>query len=470
MFEDDEDDEFLGGNINEYVNKFESFLKGQSTSFFDSDELEMIIDHYLIIGEYDKAIEATDYALNCFPFRKIFILRKAQAYSSKGALKEALDLLHNAENFKDVQVEYFLTKASIFSQLKNSEMAIKFYKMAIELSDPSDCDEIYLDIAMEYQYKNDYKNAISILEEALKINPTSEPTLYELAFCYDYIGNYEKAVQCYNNYLNENPYSYTAWYNLGNIQLKMGETRKAIESYEFSIAIEESFSSVYFNLGNAYLISEEFKKAEECFQKCIDSEGEDAIVCCFLGESLERQGKLEEAKATYMHALSLDTNAADAWLGLGVIADLEGYNRKGIELIQKAISLEPHNDDYFHILGNAYAKDSNWEEAERAFLKTIELNTENSEVIKDLYIVYLASGQWKKARPFLDSFTATSFNEFTLNLLYVHWFWTNNNEEEALFLLHECILEDRTQAKLLITWFNEFEFEPAIMVLFQEDK
>lgn len=469
MFEDDEDnEEYLGSHIGEYINRFESFLKGQSTYFFDSDEMEVIIDHYLVIGEYEKAIDACDYALSCFPSKKIFILRKAQAYSSKGSLKEAIDLLHYSDNFKEIPIEFYLTKASIFSQLKNSEMAIKYYKLAIQLSDPKDCDEIFLDIAMEYQYKGDYKSAIQILEEALKTNPLSEPTLYELAFCHDFVGDWDKAIQCYNNYLNENPYSYTAWYNLGNILLKKGNSQKAIEAYEYSVAIEESFSSVYFNLGNAYLISEELEKAEESFRKCIDTEGEDAIVCCFLGESLERQGKLEEAKEIYMKALSIDTNAADAWLGIGIIADLEGFTKKGIELILKAISIEPENDDYYHILGNAYSKINEWEEAEKSFLKTIDYNPENGEVIKDLYLVYYNSGQWKKILPFLESFQINEFNEFTLHLLYVHYLWNNNREEEAIILLQTCIQKDLSKTKLILNWFDDFNHEPIIMSLFEK--
>src|SRR5690554_5940815 len=166
MFDDDNDDDFIDRSLKEHIEKFEAYLKEDKFSFFDSDVLEMVVDHYIVNGEYSKAIKASEFGLNYFPMNRLFTLRMAQAYSAKGLLKEALNILVNKELFQENLVEYYLTKASIFSQLKNSDNAIKFFKIALDLTDKEERDEIYLDIAMEHQYKGDYRAAIDVLNES----------------------------------------------------------------------------------------------------------------------------------------------------------------------------------------------------------------------------------------------------------------------------------------------------------------
>jgi hypothetical protein len=54
-YDDEEEDSYFDGNLNEELDRFEKSLKGEPLGFMDSDTLEAIIDHYLIQGNYSKA-------------------------------------------------------------------------------------------------------------------------------------------------------------------------------------------------------------------------------------------------------------------------------------------------------------------------------------------------------------------------------------------------------------------------------
>ncbi len=467
MFDDDNDDDFIDRSLKEHIEKFEAYLKEDKFFFFDSDVLEMIVDHYIVNGEYSKAIRASEYGMKYFPNDRLFTLRMAQAYSAKGLLKEALNILANKELFLENLVEYYLTKASIFSQLKNSDNAIKFFKIALDLTDKEERDEIYLDIAMEYQYKGDYRSAIDILNESVKANPRNEVALYELAFCYDFIGEFDAAIKCYNDFIDENPYSFTAWYNLGNIYSKVEDWKKALDAYEFSVAINEEFSPVYFNMGNAFLSLDNYEEAEKCFYKCLSMEGEDAYAYCYLGECYENQDKFDLARNCYNKALEVDPNLSDAWLGLGIVSDLEGDTKKGIELIQKAIAMEPSNASYYHVLASAHDKLGNLEEATVHFVKAIELSPENGEAIKDYYVMLMNYNLRQNASELLGESEMYPSNHFTVNLLRFHWYWKGQDSDVALGFLGLCIIEDEEKAKQIFEWFEEFNKEPQIVNLFK---
>ena len=53
---DDEEDENGDNYLKEDLEVFESYLKGNNTVFIDSDRLESIVDHYLINGNFSKAL------------------------------------------------------------------------------------------------------------------------------------------------------------------------------------------------------------------------------------------------------------------------------------------------------------------------------------------------------------------------------------------------------------------------------
>ena len=183
MFDDEE--EYYEGNLSEDLERFEAHLNGDSLGFLDSDRLESLIDHYLINSQYTKAKLCSEHAIQQFSYNPLFHLRKAQAISAMGNLKEALHILSTIEKWEQPSCEFLLTKASIFSQLRDSKNAIKYFKDALALSEPEDRDEIFLDLAMEYENATDYKNAVIVLKEAIQYNVHNEGALYEIAFCYD---------------------------------------------------------------------------------------------------------------------------------------------------------------------------------------------------------------------------------------------------------------------------------------------
>ena len=133
--DDDEDDAYFEGNLKDEVERFEAGIESGNLGFIDSDKLEAIIDHYLINNQYNKAKQCAEFALTLFSFSELFQLRLAQSMSALGQLKEALNLISSIEKKDNSSCEIKLTKASIFSQLRDSNSAIKYFKEALMLSD-----------------------------------------------------------------------------------------------------------------------------------------------------------------------------------------------------------------------------------------------------------------------------------------------------------------------------------------------
>jgi tetratricopeptide (TPR) repeat protein len=452
MFEDENEDEFLDDGFQEEISRFEKSLKGEPLGFMDSDTIESIIDHYLIQGNYSKASLIADVGIQQFPYKSVYFLRKAQAVSGLGQLKEALSILSKIDSFLADSCEFYLTKASIFSQLRDSKNAIKYFSDALAVAEPEDKDEIFIDLAMEYENQADFKGAVKILQEALQYNPKSEVAIYELAFCYDQLREFEKAISCYKEYIDENPYSYTSWYNLGNTYAKQNKHEQAIWAYDYCIVINEDFAPAYFNLGSSYLSLEKYQTAIDYFSKCIEFDDEDAMCFCYLGECYEQLGNLELAKKHYYKSLEINPELGDALLGVGIVKDLEGDTHGAISWFLKSLDIEPANPGYLHVIAGAYDKLGDKENAEKFYLTAYQYDEENTELIQDYIDFLIKIGLNSQALDFIQSIDSKNNDIVHFVLLQkANLCFLNNDEISGIEFLSEAIIIDEDKARQIFS-------------------
>lgn len=454
MFEE-EDDDLFGQEGSEDVEKFEAFLKGEPIGFLDSDRWEGLIDHYLISGQYKKASLCATEALSQFSFNDTFKLRKAQALSGQGMLKDALNILNDLEKSGMPSFEMLFTKAAIFSQLKDSNSAIRYYKKALHAADDPEKDDVYLELAMEYENKGDFQLALNVLTEAIKINPSNEAAVYEMAHCYERLGKDKESVKCFSDYIDENPYSFTAWYNLGNAYLRLEDFEKSIWAYDYSLLINDEFGPIYFNMGNAYLSLDKYTKAIECFNKCVELDGDDPVAMCYLGECHEQLSEFELAKLYYNKSIELAPSLPDAWLGLGIVNDLEGKTQEGITLILKALELDPENAGICHVLAGAYEKLDDRVSAAGYYERSLQLDPYDNDCLGG-YIEFLKEESKIDALSYLEEYQEANEPTIHSQLLKIDLLWKIGRFKEALNLFSFCLEENRKKALEL------FDLYPAL--------
>jgi len=451
MFENEEDDPFAG-ELNNDISRFDDMFKSQDYQYFDADRIEAVIDHLLVTSQYKKAKWAANNAFQHFPYNNLFLLRKAQAMSLSGELKEAISILLKLEKIEKHNTDLFLTIANSFGQLKDADSAIRYYKKAMAVADEYEKSDIVIDLAMEFENLNNYKAAIEVLSKAIEEDPENESLVYELAYCYDQIGQYDSSIKCFLNYIDENPYSYTAWYNLANAYGRVKNYEKAIWAYDYCIVVNEDFSPAYYNLGNTYSTTNEPDKAIECFEKCIELDGEDAMVFCSLGECYEDLARYEEAYNCYVKSSDLLPQLADAWLGRGIINTLRGELSKAVSEFKVAVDLEPDNSAFYHAMGNALEDYGDSEQAIDMYRQGLQKEIVQDELIIDYLKCLIELDLLLMIKETMDDeYNIYRFNATRLCLLAA--LWKNNRRTDALLILEELIQNAPSLAKTLFLHF-----------------
>lgn len=195
-----------------------------------------------------------------------------------------------------------------------------------------------------------YDMAETLFSQALKIDPNSAPTMYELANIYSFQNNKNQALlyskraaaldpknvwyqllyaSClkenkmlnevavvYERLIKDNPENYDFYYELANIYIYLNKSNEAIKTYnkiEVAIGVTEEASMQKLKL---YKATNNFEKAVDEAKKLIKTFPKEAKYYGILGELYQEKGMNEKAFEAYNELIKIDSTNAYVHLSL----------------------------------------------------------------------------------------------------------------------------------------------------------
>ena len=155
------------------LERFNEMKASKKDYFFDVSDFENLFDHFLDLGEIQKASEVLDLSVKQHPFATSMAVRKAQLFIVKGQLNDALTILNSAEKIEPYNIDLLMIKANVFSQMHQHEKAIIYFGKALENQGGNETD-IMLDMAMEYQELFQFEKCILMLANLLDHDPEND--------------------------------------------------------------------------------------------------------------------------------------------------------------------------------------------------------------------------------------------------------------------------------------------------------
>ncbi len=381
MFEDREDEKNI--DFNSQLKRFEEMLKAGKSSYFDVEIFEEIIDHYLGLNEYKKALRGIDAGLAQHPGNSNLMLLKADLYLSTGKLLKSLECLSAIETIEPYNSEVFVLKASVYSQQRKFDEAIYYLKLAIKYCEQDEKVELYIDLAVEYENCEKYEKAISCLKHALELNAENETAMYEISYCYEIAGKNAESIAFYQAFIDEHPYSFLAWHNLGTSLIKDGNLPEALDCFDYCLAINEEFSTAHFNKATVLMMNENYYEAINHFNETVIREEALPLTFLYLGECYEKINESVLAEQHFMRALEIDEEFADAYVSLALLKANQNQYTEADFYISKAVKLDDQNPDFWYIKAEICENDHRANDAKAAYQNAIQLNPDNLEILLD---------------------------------------------------------------------------------------
>jgi len=353
------------------VAKFESMLKTNDVYFFDANEFEIIIQHYLTVGKHSLAKKAVRLGLDQHPGAICLKLLKTELLVFENHMKEAVELLTEIEAVEPHNEEVFIQKATILSKKKKHKEAILLLKKSLDYTD--DPLDIWAMMGMEYLYMDDFDNARLNFAKCIDVDYEDYSSLYNIIYCFEMQENYEEAVKFLNSFIDNNPYCEIAWHQLGRQYYELGMFKEALTAFDYSVIIDETFIGGYLEKAKVLEEIECYEEAIENYLVTLELDDPTAYAYTRIGECFEKLELYDNAIQYYKKAINEDPVLDKPWLLLANVYFRDENYQKAIYYINKAIEIDDANPVFWRKYGEINIKLNFYEEAVKAFERCIDL-------------------------------------------------------------------------------------------------
>ncbi|TXE13938.1 tetratricopeptide repeat protein [Seonamhaeicola algicola] len=358
-------------NNNLPLTKFESMLKTNHVFFFDSEEFENIIHHYLNQGKIALAKKAIKLGLDQHPTAINLKLFKVEVYVFEDKLLEADTLLNELYSLDPMNEEIYIQKANIFSKKDNHVKAIEVLKKALELTD--DAVDLYSLIGMEYLFLDEYEEAKTYFMKCLEEDLEDYSALYNIIYCFEFLNQNEDAISYLNIFLDKNPYSEVAWHQLGKQYMALKKYKKALAAFDFAIISDDSFVGAYLERGKVLERLKRYEEAIENYTITLKLEDPTSFALLRIGSCYEKLKNHELAVQYYYKTVHEDPLLDKGWIAITKFYNKQKNYQKALYYINKAINIDSENVAYWKLYSQINQRLNFIEEAERGFKKTLDL-------------------------------------------------------------------------------------------------
>ena len=332
--------------------------------------------------------------------------------------------------------------------------------------------EIAYQNARDLIHKKEYLQAVSQLNEILRIFPNELNSIYLLIDCFIKINKPLEALEYthkalsfksddkklllleirLNEFLERDSeaivllktfiskYSdFSALKQLSNLLVKQDKTDEADEIVKQFFENNEDYGLLY--KGVRHLHASRYRKAEDAFKKLLIEDENNIDALRFMGILAFKSGNHDIAEAMFTKALRLDPTYSLVWANLAQVYSVTGQLDKAKKSFKNILNMEPRNGLIWAEYGTVLTKLANYEESKNAYLKALNFKSDSPRVHLSLGHVYKTMGEIENS---IDSYK----NSIIQNKLSGEAYWSLANlktysfSENEIKVMEETLKED----------------------------
>ncbi|MBC7643179.1 MAG: tetratricopeptide repeat protein [Flavobacterium sp.] len=362
---EDYDDDYNGS-----LSKFESMMKTNKILFFDSEEFEDIILHYLDMGKNNLAKKALKLGLDQHPKSTGLKLVQVEILVYEDRLDAAEKLLNELHAIEPNNEEVYIQKASIFSKKNNHTKAIELLEIALKYTD--DLADVYNLIGMEYLFMDNFEQAKIFLSKCLEVDIEEQTAIYNVVYCYEFLDQNYEALAYLNEYLDKNPFAEIGWHQAGRLYYHVKDYPNAIRAFEFATYIDDEFLGAFMEMGKAFEKTKDYNRAIECYEKTIELDDPTSYALLRIGKCHEKLGDKNTALKYYNRTVHEDPLLDKGWIAITDFFIHEKNYSKALYYANKALSIDNENKLYWKRYATINKHLNFLEEAEFGYRKSVE--------------------------------------------------------------------------------------------------
>ena len=425
--------------IQQLLQRFESTIQQGVVQYYDTDELETIIDCYIASEQLDKARIALDYAYRVHPTSNEIRCKEGKLLLMEGAYENAIKTLEPIQN---TDPDYIAILAECYLRIYKFNKSKELFSQYLTLCDTNELSAIFADIASLYNTHNQPELALEFIESGIALFPDDITLITEKAIALEQSEQLDEAAKLFNIALDNNPYQPELWCMLGSILFRQNNFTEAIRAYDYALAIEPNDTLTRLQRGHCLFNLGLFNEAIEPYEEYLAENPDDAVVITFLAETYENIDNIQRAKELYLQALAIYDEIPEAWIGLASCQhDIDGLVA-AYETIKQADEKFPENQHIIYCMSRIEADlaaanfdDFLLNQSLQHLLFCLENDPENETLNFETANILLQFGDYENAIKLYEiAYDKNPFIEKITLFMSMNYFALGNTEQAKKFL------------------------------------
>ena len=313
--------------------------------YFDSMEMEMIIEELMQTFNFQYLNAAIEFAIKQFPNESQFRIYRVKKYLIDFQIENAEKELEEIEHTFPPSADLYIEKVYLSNMTnKKTEHTIKWLNKALVL-EPNDPDIHFL-MGHEYVRKNDILTAVKHVSLALQTDPFFGENLFTYTYLFEELNKPEEAIEFFSIITEEFPMLGAGWFGLGFTLSWNNKFEEAIDAYNFALTCEDDLAAAHFNMANAYFELKDYDKAIHHYFEAYAIDKDDFFALTSIADCYAVQNWFEESLEYYHKALEISPTHNEAVLGivnalseLGRVGEARAFVLNAFEKKQQNIEL-----------------------------------------------------------------------------------------------------------------------------------
>jgi tetratricopeptide (TPR) repeat protein len=429
------------------LSKFESMLKTNKVLFFDSEEFEEIILHYIDSGKTSLAKKALKLALEQHPKSTGLKLVQVEMLVYEDQLDLADKMLNELYAIEPNNEEIYIQKANICSKRDQHEKAVELLKIALQYTD--DYADVYNLIGMEYLFMDNLEMAKDSFVKCLEEDLEDQSALYNVVYCFEFLDQNKEAIAYLNQYIEKNPYSEIAWHQVGRLHYGLKEYEEALRAFNYATLIDDEFMGAFMEKAKALERLKMYAEAIESYERTIELDDATSYALLRIGKCHERLGNTALAIKYYNQTVHEDPLLDKGWIAITDFYVREKNFQKALFYVNKALAIDNQNQLYWKRYATINKEMNFFEEAEFGYRKAVEFG----DYQLDTWLF------WVDILQFLGEFDSA-----IQTLLQATEYFPEENEIEYRLAGLYFMIQDKTKAKFHLSNGLRLNFDNYILI------
>lgn len=223
-------------------------------------------------GNYRKAVQNYELALNINPDDPILYINIANTYDKMGSKSKVIEYYEKAMEAAPDNPDVLSSYAKTLNKYDKTDEAKLVYEKALFVQDTKveDKYDYYIDIADTYYKNKDYTNALENYLKAETLNKNDEYLYIKLGNTYKGLSKLDEAVDSYKKSIEVNNQNPDAFFNIGLCRAELNDLTSAKENFSKVIELKPGYAYAYYAMGLAFEKENNLEKAVEYYETFVE--------------------------------------------------------------------------------------------------------------------------------------------------------------------------------------------------------